>query len=100
MGALVNFIQKKNLKEGIVNGAMARVISIKCNNKNVVIAINVQLYDTCTTMVLRKNALKYRYSYNAYYYKTSFPIIITYVMTGHKAQNATIASKIYYTFEV
>jgi hypothetical protein len=32
--------------------------------------------------------------HDGYYHKTSFPIVLTYVMMGHKSQGATIATTV------
>ncbi len=38
---------------------------------------------------------KYTYTYKIDYYKTSFPIVLAYAIIGHKAQGATIESKVF-----
>jgi ATP-dependent exoDNAse (exonuclease V) alpha subunit len=44
-------------------------------------------------MIIKKCSLQHKYTYDEYYYKTSFPIILAYAMTSHKSQGATIATK-------
>jgi len=45
-------------------------------------------------MILKKHTFQHKYTYNAYYYKTLFPITLAYVITSHKSQGVTINSKI------
>jgi hypothetical protein len=44
--------------------------------------------------ILKTHSFQHIYTYDGYYYKTSFPIVITYVITNHKSQSATIATKV------
>jgi len=45
-------------------------------------------------LTLKRQTFQYKYTYEAYYYKASFPIILAYAIIGHKAQGATIKSKV------
>jgi ATP-dependent DNA helicase PIF1 len=45
-------------------------------------------------MVLKKHTFQQKYTYDGYYYKTSFPITLAYVITGHQSQGTTISSKV------
>ncbi len=45
-------------------------------------------------MILKKYTFQHKYTYEAYYYKTSFPITLAYVIIGHKSQGRTINSKV------
>jgi hypothetical protein len=38
--------------------------------------------------------LQQKHTYEAYYYKASFPIVLTFTTTSHKTQGATIKSKV------
>ncbi len=40
-----------------------------------------------------KYFFQHKYTYDGYYYKTSFLMILTYVMTSHKSQGATTATR-------
>jgi hypothetical protein len=37
-------------------------------------------------MKLKKQTFEHKYTYEAYYYKASFPIVLAYAITGHKLQ--------------
>jgi hypothetical protein len=43
-------------------------------------------------MKLKRQNFQHRYTYEAYYYKGSFPIVLAYAMTGPKSQGITIAT--------
>ncbi len=46
-------------------------------------------------MILKKHSFQHKYTHDGYYYKTSFSIVLTYVMISHKSQGAwTIAIKV------
>jgi hypothetical protein len=45
-------------------------------------------------MFLKKHTFQHKYTYEAYYYKASFPITLAYVIIGHKLQGRTINSKV------
>jgi hypothetical protein len=36
-------------------------------------------------LTLKRQTFQYRNTYEGYYYKTSFPIVLAYVITCHKA---------------
>jgi hypothetical protein len=40
-----------------------------------------------------KHSFQHKYTYDGYYYKSSFLIVLAYVMTSHKLQGPTIATK-------
>jgi hypothetical protein len=44
--------------------------------------------------ILKKHSFQHICTYDGYYYKTSFPIVITYVIINHKSQGATVATKV------
>ncbi len=37
---------------------------------------------------------RHKYTYDRYYFKESFPIILAYAMTNHKSQGATIFTEV------
>jgi ATP-dependent exoDNAse (exonuclease V) alpha subunit len=45
-------------------------------------------------MKLKRQTFQHIYTYEAYYYKASFPIVLAYAITGHKSQGATIATNV------
>jgi len=80
--------------KGVVNGATTTITSIIFDLKNNIVAIEVQLTTNSIKMILKKYTFQHKYTYDAYYYKTLFPITLAYVITGHKSQGATINSKV------
>jgi hypothetical protein len=44
-------------------------------------------------MILERQTLQHKYTHEAYYYKKSFLLILTYAIIGHKTQGTTIKSK-------
>ncbi len=45
-------------------------------------------------MILKNHTFQHKYTYDKYYYKTSFPITLAYAIIGHEPQGATISSKV------
>jgi ATP-dependent DNA helicase PIF1 len=94
VGALVMFTNNITIQKRVVNGAIATITSIIFDLKNNIVAIEVQLTTNSIKMILEKHTFQYKYTYDAYYYKTLFPIILAYVITSHKSQGAIINSKV------
>ena len=74
-----------NIAKGIITGATAMVISVHTDNHGVVTTIGVQLIGTSTHIFFKCHNFQQKYTYEQYYYKTFFPIILAYAMTGHKS---------------
>ena len=94
VGALVMFTSNVNVAKGVVNGAPATVTSVHTDNHAVVTTIGVQVIGTLTQISLKRHNFQHKYTYEQYYYKASFPIVLAYAMTGHKSQGATISTKV------
>ena len=94
VGALVMFTSNVNIAKRVVNGATATVTSVHTDNHGVVTTIGVQVIGNSTNIILKRHNFKHKYIYEQYYYKTSFPIVLAYAMTGHKSQGATISNKV------
>ncbi len=56
--------------------------------------ITIKVIYTNVYVTLNRRTLQHKYTYETYYYKTSFSIVLTYVIIGHKAHAATITSKV------
>jgi hypothetical protein len=52
----------------------------------------MRLTDMDIKMKLKRQTFQHKYTYEAYYYNASFPIVLAYTITGQKSQGATIAS--------
>jgi hypothetical protein len=70
------------------------ITSIGFNNNKMVTSITIKTFSTNMFLTLKRQTFQYKYTYEAYYYKASFPIILAYLIIGHKAQGATIKSKV------
>jgi len=79
---------------GMVNGATGIVVDITYKPDQTVKCIHVELH--CNGKIVRVHRNKYktlRIEGNLYYKKT-FPLMLAYAMTTHKAQGATIPAKV------
>jgi hypothetical protein len=85
VGCLVMFMENINVPKGAVNGATATVREIECSSNGMVTSITVQLTDTEIKMKLKQQTFQHRYTYEACYYKASFPIVLAYSITSHKS---------------
>jgi len=94
IGAFVMFIDNINIQKGAIKGLIATITSIIFDTKNNVTTIEVQLTTNSIKMVLKKHKFQQKYTYDGYYYKTSFPITLAYAITRHKSQGTTISSKV------
>jgi len=88
------FIEHVNIPKGVVNGATTIITSIILDPQNNVMSIEVKPTNNSTKMILKKHSFQHKYTYDGYFYKASFPIILAYAMTSHKSQGATIATKV------
>ncbi len=86
----------KNIKisKGAINGAIAIVTSLTLDDNKMVTNITIKVISINVYLTLNRWTLEHKYTYEAYYYKTSFPIVLAYVIASHKAQDATITSKV------
>jgi ATP-dependent exoDNAse (exonuclease V) alpha subunit len=94
IGAFVMFIDNINIQKRDINGLIATITSIIFDTKNNVTTIEVHLTINSIKMVLKKHTFQQKYTYDGYYYKTSFSITLAYVITGHQSQGTTISSKV------
>lgn len=46
------------------------------------------------TYIFKRHNFQHKYTYERYYNKTSFPIVLAYAMTGHKSEGATISTTV------
>jgi ATP-dependent DNA helicase PIF1 len=88
------FIEHVNIPKGVVFGATTTITSIILDPQNNVTSIEVQLTSNSTKMILKNHSFQHKYTYDGYFYKASFLIVLAYAMTSHKSQGATIATKI------
>jgi ABC-type uncharacterized transport system permease subunit len=84
-----------NISKGAMNGALAIVTSITFHNNKVVTSIIIKIVSTNIELMLKRQTLKHKYTSKIDHYKTSFPIVLACAIIGHKAQGATIKSKVF-----
>jgi len=77
-----------------MNGTLAIITSITFTNDKVVTSIIIKIININIQIMLKRQTLQHKYTSKTYYYKSSFSIVLAYVITGHKAQGATIKSKV------
>ncbi len=80
-----------NISKG---GAIVIVTSLTFDDNKMVTNITIKVIYTNVYVTLNRRTLQHKYTYETYYYKTSFSIVLTYVIIGHKAHAATITSKV------
>jgi hypothetical protein len=44
--------------------------------------------------IVWKKSIRNKYDSEGHFYKTSFPLMLSYAIIGHKSQGATISSKV------
>jgi uncharacterized membrane protein YjdF len=44
--------------------------------------------------IVWKISIQNKYDYQGHFYKTLFPLMLSYAIIGHKSQGATISSKV------
>jgi len=94
IGVRVMIAKYINISKGVVNGTFIIVTSITFNNDEVATSIIIKTINTNIQIMLKRQTLQHKYTFETYYYKTSFLTILAYVITSHKAQGATIKSKV------
>jgi len=77
-----------------VDGTFAIVTSTTFNDDKIVTSIIIKIISTNIQIMLKRQTLQHKYTSKTYNYKTSFLIVLTYAITSHKAQGATIQSKV------
>jgi ATP-dependent exoDNAse (exonuclease V) alpha subunit len=94
IGALVMFTENVSISKGAVNGATAIVTSINLDTNQNVTNIIVQITNTGKQMIVKRSTFEHVYTFGKKFYKSGFPIVLAYAMTGHKSQGATISTNV------
>jgi ATP-dependent exoDNAse (exonuclease V) alpha subunit len=95
IGVIVMLTKNINISKGVVNGTIAMITSIGFDNNKMVTSITIKKFSTNMFLTLKIQTFQYKYTYEAYYYKASFSIILAYAIISHKAQGAPIKSKVF-----
>jgi hypothetical protein len=61
-----------NISKGVVNGALLIITSITFNNDEVVTSIIIKIISTNTQIMFKRQTLQHKYTFETYYYKTTF----------------------------
>ncbi len=89
------WLQKNiNISKGAINGGIVIMTFLTFNVNKIITSITIKVLCTNIYLTLSRWTLQYKYTYEACYYKTSFPIVLTYVITVHKTQGPTITCKV------
>ncbi len=59
-----------------------------------VCSISVALNPSKYVQIVWKKSIQNKYDFQGHFYKTLFPLMLSYAIIGHKSQGATISSKV------
>jgi hypothetical protein len=88
------FTENVSISKEAVNDATATIHDIDYSANGKVTSITMQLTESDVKMKLKRQTFQQRYTYEAYCYKDSFPIVLAYAITSDKLQGTTIASNV------
>jgi ATP-dependent exoDNAse (exonuclease V) alpha subunit len=94
LGALVMLTENIDLKVGATNGTIGIITKLEFDLKDNVCNISVALNLLGYVQIVWKKSIQNKYDFQRHFYKTSFPLILGYAVTGHTSQGATISSKV------
>lgn len=77
-------------QQGLVNGGLGTVAAITLSDTGSPTKIHVTLDSNGSTVAITRSHCKYTVLGHRLVSKRTFPLILAYAMTGHKAQGATI----------
>jgi ATP-dependent exoDNAse (exonuclease V) alpha subunit len=83
-----------DLKVNVANGTIRIITKLKFDLKNNLCSIFVALNPLGYVQIVRKKSIQNKYDSQGHFYKTSFPLMLSYAITKHKSQGATISSKV------
>jgi len=93
LGAFVMLTENIDLKVGGANGTNGIVTKLEFDLENNVCNIFVALNPPGYVQIVRKKSIQNKYDFEGHFYKSSFPLMLGYAITGHKSQGATISSR-------
>jgi hypothetical protein len=93
LGALV-MTKNIDLKVGAMNGTTKIVTKLEFDLEDNVCSISVVLNPLGYVQIVWKKSIQNKYDFQGHFYKTSFLLMLGYVITGHKSQGAMISSKV------
>jgi len=97
IGALVLLTKNIDISKGVVNGAFAIITFIKFNENRIISSIIIEIINIGFQFTLKQCNYKMKYTYEKTIYN---PILLGYVITGHKVQQTIISNKIVIKVEI
>jgi ATP-dependent exoDNAse (exonuclease V) alpha subunit len=83
-----------DLKVGVANGTIGIVTKLEFDLEDNVCSIFDRLNPSRYVQIVQKKSIQNKYDFLGHFYKTSFPLMLGYAITGHKSQGAMISSKV------
>jgi len=97
---LVMFIENINFSKGIVNGVIVIITSLGFNKDKVITTITIKIINTNRFMTIKRQTLQHKYTYEVYYYKPSFPIVLAYAIMSHKHKMQQLNPKLLFILKI
>jgi ATP-dependent exoDNAse (exonuclease V) alpha subunit len=94
LGALVMLTENVDLKVGAANGTTGILTKLEFDLEDNVCSISVALNPSKYVQIVWKKSIQNKYDFQGHFYKTLFPLMLSYAIIGHKSQGATISSKV------
>jgi len=94
LGTLVILIENIDLKVGFANGTTGIITKLEFDLEDNVCSISVAFNPLGYMQIVWKKLIQNKYDSQGHFYKTSFPLLLGYAITGHKSQGAMISSKV------
>eukprot|EP00798_Chlamydomonas_sp_ICE-L_P000316 gene316-biopygen13014 len=91
IGAKVMLTNNINLKKGAANGSTGIVLDIAFDAQKNVRNFTVLLHRSNKVIKVYRTTFRTVYAQGCRFFKSSFPLMLAYAMTGHKSQGATLS---------
>jgi hypothetical protein len=94
LGALVMLTKNIDLKFVIANGTTILITKLEFDLEDNVCSISIALNPSRYVQIVFKKSIQNKYDFQRHFYKASFRLLLSYAITRHKSQGATISSKV------
>jgi len=94
LGTLVMLTENVDLKVGAANGTTGILTKLEFDLEDNVCSISVALNPSKYVQIVWKKSIQNKYDFQGHFYKTLFPLMLSYAIIGHKSQGATISFKV------
>lgn len=95
VGAKVIVTKNIALDVAAANGATGIVTLLEHKGPGLLSAVGLRLSDTGKELSVHCLDIKHIYNNGTRFYKSSFPLVLGYALTGHKSQGATLRHKVF-----